>query len=545
MNGGYLAMKKLITILLIVVVTLAAVGVALGATEAQKLAAINAGLAYLASTQAGDGSWNSSGYPPADTGAALLAFAEQYTKPSGWAADYSSNVQKAVTYLLNNATEVDISSGAWWGDTSNDGSNKGIKFGAGSGEESYITGLVLPALCRLVTAGISGYTPGTVIASGNTAVNGLTYAQVIQRTVDLLEWAQNGPSSGVFDGGWRYILPSPNTADNSTSQWPVVGMLYAQTVPGVTVAAQTKAELQNWITYIQNANGGSGYDSPTNIVDESKTGGLLVEMAFAGGGGNKNAAIGYLNTNWLNGPSSTWYGNIGHPYAMWSIYKGLEVTIGLNDMTTITNLPADPGDIDNPNHGWNWWESYCDWLVKNQLADGSWTGYAYWYGALAAAWYINILNATELPPAVIPVAFDIHPGSCPNPIKLGSKGVVPAAICGTDTFDVTQIDPATIKLVRLDESNNVIGEVAPVRWSFEDVATPYLGQEACGCHTLTADGFMDLALKFDTQAVVNNLQLSLVQGQTIPLVIRGNLKGENGNPGQAFEGKDCVRVLAK
>ena len=214
-------------------------------------------------------------------------------------------------------------------------------------------------------------------------------------------------------------------------------------------------------------------------------------------------------------------------------------------MTTITNLPTDPGDVNNPNHGWNWWESYCDRLVINQSGDGSWAGYVYWYGSLATAWNINILNATQLPPPFITVNFDIHPGSCPNPINLGSKGVMPAAICGTADFDVTKIDPATVKLVRLDQDNNVIGEVSPIRSSFEDVATPYLGQEACGCHTLTADGSMDLALKFDSQTVEKTLKLSQVKGQTVPLLIRGNLKGENGIPGQAFEGKDCVRVLAK
>jgi hypothetical protein len=60
--------------------------------------------------------------------------------------------------------------------------------------------------------------------------------------------------------------------------------------------------------------------------------------------------------------SDTWDGNFGHPYAMWSIYKGLETTIGLNDTTAITNLlttcgTQDAGDV------CNWFEDYAQWLV--------------------------------------------------------------------------------------------------------------------------------------------------------------------------------------
>jgi hypothetical protein len=82
---------------------------------------------------------------------------------------------------------------------------------------------------------------------------------------------------------------------------------------------------------------------------------------------------------------------------MWAIYEGLELMIGLDNMTTITNLNANPGDVDNPNHGWNWWEDYCEYLVNSQNVNGSWSGYSYWTGPLATAWYINILAATKIP----------------------------------------------------------------------------------------------------------------------------------------------------
>lgn len=135
------------------------------------------------------------------------------------------------------------------------------------------------------------------------------------------------------------------------------------------------------------------------------------------------------------------------------------------------------------------------------------------------------------------VYIDIKPGSCPNPLNRKSKGVLPVAICGTDEFDVTTIDPDTIQLTR----EGVEGYVEPLRWSYEDVATPYTGGEGCGCHELNGDGYMDLSLKFSTLEVVDNLELVLVAGETIPLIVTGNLKEEYD--GTAIEGQDCIWVL--
>ena len=136
--------------------------------------------------------------------------------------------------------------------------------------------------------------------------------------------------------------------------------------------------------------------------------------------------------------------------------------------------------------------------------------------------------------APILVDIDIKPGACPNPLNLMNKGVLLVAVLGTAEFDVTTIDPETILLNRNCE------EVAPIRWSYEDVATPFTG-ELCDCHDLNGDGYMDLTLKFDTQELVSNLKLDEAAGATVPLVLTGNLNGENcGTP---IRGKDCIRVL--
>jgi len=399
-------MRKPLVLIIVLTLALATVGIANAASEAEKQAAIQSGLSWLASQQQAGGYWNYGGNERAATAAALLAFSEQKLKPGGWfGADYTSVVNNAANYLLQQTKLFTFPGANWWGFS---GTGSGLEwYGGDRNRSTYETGLTIPALSRYA-ASLPGLGVNTVIAgTGNVNVDGKTYAQVIQLGVDSFIWGQRGPANGVYHGGWRYH-PQWTDADNSTAQWPPIAMLYAQALAGTTVPAQTPSALINWINYIQNpVSGGSGYTRPDGLdgipVNEAKTGGLLLEIVFAGGGGNMTAAINYLNNNWLNTANSTWDGNFGHPYAMWSIYKGLESTIGLDDMTTITNLHADPGDIDNPDHGWNWWEDYCNSLVNSQNADGSWGGYSNWTGPLATAWNINILNATAVPPPVIPI----------------------------------------------------------------------------------------------------------------------------------------------
>jgi hypothetical protein len=44
----------------------------------------------------------------------------------------------------------------------------------------------------------------------------------------------------------------------------------------------------------------------------------------------------------------------------------------------------------------------------------------------------------------VPVALDLKPGSDVNPINLISRSVIPVAILGSDTFDVTDVDATTL-----------------------------------------------------------------------------------------------------
>lgn len=136
----------------------------------------------------------------------------------------------------------------------------------------------------------------------------------------------------------------------------------------------------------------------------------------------------------------------------------------------------------------------------------------------------------------VEVPVDIKPESCPNPLNVKAKGVLPVAILGTEDLDITQIDPETVRLAG----------VAPLRWDWEDVATPFepfLGKVDCmeDCTTDGPDGYLDLTLKFDTQEVVD--ALGEVDEGCLVLTLTGNLFEEFG--GTPIIGEDVIIIIKK
>lgn len=128
------------------------------------------------------------------------------------------------------------------------------------------------------------------------------------------------------------------------------------------------------------------------------------------------------------------------------------------------------------------------------------------------------------------VNFDIKPQSCPNPLNTNKKGVLPVAILGTEDFDVNNIDPATV----------LLEGVAPLRWYLEDVSGPMdPGADVCECNEDSADGYMDLTLKFKSQEIVAALG-PVSDGDVIVLTITGTTYA-----GEVIEGQDCVAIIHK
>jgi len=293
------------------------------------------------------------------------------------------------------------------------------------------------------------------------------------------------------------------------------------------------------------------------IIDIS----FLVMGDFLGVGLGQPNAPGYGDSGVSVGWDDTWAGGVGHPNTNGDHLDGLWAQIiypseGWWDLGLATNrvvvfLSQDHGPyleeglevrVYGSNTLWGAVSTqavlidiYLDgWRIHDASEDANGNGWCsddiaavfqlpgmYRYVKIAAWSSVGALNEPEVD-AVARVGtlvyVDIKPGSWPNPIKTASKGVFAVAICGTEDFDVMLIDPATIMITM---EGLTVG-VSPIRWTYEDVATPYIGPPGGG-HALGGDGYLDLVLHFDTQEVVNTLGLSAYVGQTVPLVITGYL----------------------
>jgi hypothetical protein len=99
-------------------------------------------------------------------------------------------------------------------------------------------------------------------------------------------------------------------------------------------------------------------------------------------------------------------------------------------------------------------------------------------------------------PGIKDISIDIKPYD-ENTVNLGAKGVLPICIYGSEDFDVTEIDPATVMIGNTGLSKK--GKT--VQFALED---------------LNEDGFLDAVCKFSIPELVENGQLnSLTEGLTL------------------------------
>jgi hypothetical protein len=116
-------------------------------------------------------------------------------------------------------------------------------------------------------------------------------------------------------------------------------------------------------------------------------------------------------------------------------------------------------------------------------------------------------------------AFNLSFNIKPDRLNLKCQGVLPAEVLGTEEFDVTSIDPTSLRLTR-DGMNN---GVAPIR------------------HNITAGEtsvHADMLLKFSVPEVVRTLLLNELAGQTITLLLTGQ-----SLDGTTIRGQDYVLLL--
>lgn len=493
-----------------------------GPTPEEMAAAIQAGLEWLVNQQQADGSWGNDCDGVARTGLAVLKL-NTYSIENGedpLTGTYAGEIQAGLDYIIANRHAIAIGVEPA-GDPDGNGNGIGVHFTVCNSHHIYNTGIAMMALA-------SSGDPGT-------------YGTDLQDAVDFMAWAQADPDCGVHRGGWRYN-PDECSSDNSNSGYATLGLGYAQAAPpigfGLTVPQWLKDEHTVWIDVIQDDvngdpdDGGSWYDPSWSWVNILKTGNLLYEMGLVGDDVTTQRvidAVDYIERHW-NDPGGCDTGWVNHRQAMFTMMKGLE-SLGIEYL----DLDGDG----TPEH--DWFAEVSQHLIDTQEADGGW-GYDCWGDRILSTTWALLTLEKSVPRFEIEVYIDIKPGSCPNPINTGSKGVLPVAILGTEDFDVTTIDPASIRLLANPDADPP--GVAPLRWSYEDVATPYDGElvDAYSCHEMNGDGYMDLTLKFKEQEVAAALG-DVSDGDVIIVMLTGTLTEENG--ATPIFGADVVKIIVK
>lgn len=494
-------LRKALFLFAVIALTVAATPIAGAQTLDDDIeTSVVSGLTWLAAQQNPDGSFGF-GDIDAHTGLAILKFEDRAIDlgfdPLEETYEYSGVVQAGLDYL--ETTAIADANGVHWGCC---------------GHEVYSTGIVMMAFS----------------ASGNPAI----YTHWVQDGLDWMVWAQADPTCGVHSGGWRYT-PDGCDSDNSISGYATLGLGFASAAPpfgfGLTVPQATLDALDLWIDGAQDPvngdlnDGGSWYvPGDWAWVNILKTGNLLYEMGLVGDTADTprvQDAIAYIERHWSDPNADPgWQGNT---QAMFTMMKGLE-SLG------IEFLDLDGGGVAND----AWFPVVAEHLINMQNADGSWD--PYWGDEILSTSWALLTLEKAVPTFDIAVPVDVKPTSCRNPFNIGQKGVMPVAILGTADFDVTQVDPASV----------VLEGVAPLRWAYDDVATPFepfIGKvDPFDCTTDGSDGFLDLTLKFKSQDLAAAIG-EVADGDVLVLQLTGNLMEEFG--GTPIFGEDVIVILKK
>lgn len=519
---------RTLLLLALLMLVLVAFPVQAAPTVEQVRQATQAGVAWLAAHQNPDGSWGA-GEQDAITGLVLLKLEHHAVDPK-WGLGlpspfddrnpYKSNIEQGLAWLLPRARTVAIGAQPA-GNPDTNGNGAAAAFGFAH-HENYSTAAVLMAVCQAVEM-------NRLVVGGPLA--DMTYKAAAEEMMNFFAWGQ-ADSGSVARGGWQYS-GNDQSGDNSNAGYVTLALAYAEAKPpvgcGLLLPAFVKSELNFWITYIQGGDGGSGYMAPDSWENTLKTGNLLQQMALFGDDSNSprvQAALGYLANHW-NDPNLDpgWRGPYPVNYqATFTIMKGLNA---------LSIARFGTPEID-------WQADFDTALLAEQNPDGSWPSTAWDYSGdriLSTTWALLTLQRAA-PVATMAVAVDVKPTSCPNPFNVKAKGVLPVAVVGLQDFDVRQIDPTSVKLEG----------VPPLRWAYEDVATPYRPflekQGPMACTPAGRDGLLDLTLHFDHPAVAAALNPPPAADREVrTLKLTGSLKAEFG--AKPIAGEDVAIILMK
>ena len=326
---------------------------------------------------------------------AVLAF--ENAGHYGWNATdpYKTTVQKGLDWLFSQGQNITLSNQTA-GNPDTNGNGIGIYWN-NDGLPIYETPMVLMAI-------VGSQAPTNVTSAGPLGIR--TYRNIAVDIVDFIAFAQNDQNN-AYRGGWGYNENEESWADNSNSNWPVVGLLTAQ-LWGINAPAFVKSELNYWVTTCQDLTGNSTSNSQYGsfgYYDHSIYGGVtdtsagIIQLNYLGALSTNTrmiAAEGYINRVWtLN--DGYWNVNIGNLYCMYALMKACrEATPTIQYLANY-----------NGTNGVEWYNGtgqYADSLLANQNPSGYWITWQSWAESSAFSTDFSTALATlilEFNPVVV------------------------------------------------------------------------------------------------------------------------------------------------
>lgn len=316
---------------------------------------ISRGLIWLSSHQNKNGSFGSLS-PITTTAYAIKAFSNYAfltnEKPLNENYEYNPEINAALKYIFSN---IKISP-------------SGIYFEE-DGNTSKPTGAVLDALALLNYNDCPITFPSPL---GN-----LTFEQIINGIINYLANTQN------TDGGWGDNTSYDNASNTVSTSFVTNGLLSVQLMQCTTTNlnnATTKRlaltnslipdsvylNLENWVNFIQNENGGAGNYSPNEGVNIANTSVLIQQFYLLRYNcNNKNllSAICYIGDHW--------YSQVSYFKPGWHYNENIDYNAAYQTMKGLS-LYCVPYLIYNCKSKIIWYCDIVNVLLSSQKNDGSW-----------------------------------------------------------------------------------------------------------------------------------------------------------------------------
>ena len=345
-------MKPIVSLLMIVLVaSTLMVPLVQAATphELAKDAAILAGIAYLNTLQAPDGSLGED-WEVGITSLYLIACLEAGIPKA------DANVQAALAYILSKVNP----SG----------------YIANTGERSYETSTAIMALA---------------------AYDDPAYSSIINAAADYVLTCQ------YTDGSFGYY--PGDSGDLSNSQYAVLGLIAAEQTGWSPPSMQVYDDLATWVASEQNPDGGYGcYQTASSGAGTSSA---LICLALCGvpiGDPAVQGGLTWLHDNWdyTDNPGYDWLD------ASYYYYYGVTKALAFYGITNEVGGVMDPTTAANPGlpEDQGWYFDLCEHLIVTQLPSGDWPpdpGGAYYHHTVEIIFAVLVLERAIIVPPQPPV----------------------------------------------------------------------------------------------------------------------------------------------